>query len=472
MDVQKSGFGIFISKILGSGVSFLGIVLFARTLGMSTIGVFFLFQTVLGLLVIPADFGLRGGVEKRISEGYDSGRVFSTAIFLKLFPIFAICIIIMIFDGLVNQYLGANLAPYLALGLVLQEIANLFAVLLRGQLRVIATAPMQPLRQTTWLAIGGGLVSVGFGIKALIFGYLSGLILMTAYGFAVSGLTLALPSTDIARSLIDYSKYNLVSSVGGRMYEWLDVAILGLILGQSAVGAYEIAWRITVIVLLLSRSIATVIFPEVSSLDAGDARDEIADLISSAIGPSTIITIPAFFGVLILSKQILYFVFGAEYTIAWIVLILLMAETSVHSVHIIFGRGLLGINKPNLAAKATVVSLIIGVTLNFALIPRFGLTGAAVATFVSFTFNSIAHYYLLGKFINIQFPKQEVLWNIFSSVGMLLLIYAFTWFFPIESLFRLFATIAIGAFAYFSILVTRKETRLQFLGFISRMSPF
>jgi O-antigen/teichoic acid export membrane protein len=203
----------------------------------------------------------------------------------------------------------------------------------------------------------------------------------------------------------------------------MDIAIIGLLLTQADVGVYEIAWRVTAVMMLFSSSIATTIFPQVSQWDADDATERIESLLSDAIVPALFVAIPVFFSTAIFSKEILGLVFGAEYTAGWLVLIVLMGEKVVQSVHIILARSLQGIDRSELAVKATVISMVLNLVLNVALIFNYGIIGAAVATALSFIVNSILHANYPSRFVSIRVPYGQIGGCVTASAGMVVMLY-------------------------------------------------
>lgn len=468
MDIGKSTGKIFGARVIGSVTSFVGIALFARGLGASQLGTFFLFQAALGILTIPADFGIRDSVEKRVSEGLDLSSAVSTALVLKLILTSAVAITLFTLRRPLTNYLGADVVPFLILALILRETAYLTLASLRGELRVGETASVQIIQPLVW--VGGGLLLMhfGYGVRAPIYSLILAFALMTVVGAYRTNARLTTPRRDHTRALLSFSKYIFISSVGGYLYQWLDVAILGYFVGQSAVGAYEVAWRITSVMLLLGQSIASVVFPQVSSWDAENAYRRIEELLPRAITPSLFLTIPGFFGSLALSTEILDVVFGPEYTIAALALVILMGEKVVQSAQMVLGRALQGIDRPDTAAKIAVISVLLNVILNLLLIPRFGIIGAAVATGTSFLLNSTAHAYALHRFVPIRLPWREIIWYVLSSVGMLGVVSVFISHFPASTLLRLVVAIGLGATCYFVFVLLYPDTRMRIQEIMAR----
>ncbi|XGI82739.1 oligosaccharide flippase family protein [Halorutilales archaeon Cl-col2-1] len=261
MGIARSSLKLFIARATTTVISFIGITYFARELGASQMGVFFLFQTVLVFLGIPAGFGIQGGVEKRISEGKNPDSVFTTSLLMLIISISVISAIILIFQDYLNSYIGGEVAMYIMIGLFLQQMGKLMLKVLNGELRVGDTAIIRFSKKLTWVGAGAVFVLLGFDYYGLVYGVLFGSAVTFIFAWYRKSIPLGKPSIKSARSIFDYSKYSFISSIGGYFYSWMDVAILGIFLSQSHIGAYEMAWRVTTIVMLLSSSIATSISP-------------------------------------------------------------------------------------------------------------------------------------------------------------------------------------------------------------------
>ncbi|MCY4732433.1 polysaccharide biosynthesis C-terminal domain-containing protein [Natronomonas gomsonensis] len=459
MNLARSSVRVFVANSGSSFVSFLGIAFFARELGAHQIGIFFLFQALLGVVAIPADFGIRSGLTKRISEGGPSGSVLSTAVLLKIVLLTPFIAAILLLESIINEYLGAELALYLVVALILQESSNLTIHVLKGELRVGETAGPVFLQRVVYIGSASLLIIEGFGVRGIICGLFAGLAVTIIWAGSKCSINLGVPSLEQARSLFDYSKYAFISSIGGYFYSWMDVAIIGFFLSQSSVGIYEVAWRVTAVVMLFSTAISTTIFPQVSQWDSEGAMNRIESMLSEAIAPALFIAIPAFFGVVLFSEEILGFVFGAEYSAGWLVLVILMGEKVIQSVHTILGRSLQGINRPDLAARAGIIAIIINFFLNIILILEYGIVGAAVATTISFVVNSILHAYYLSNFVTFQFPFEQIAGCVVASVGMTLTLLILESMVVINNLPKLVMVILFGVVIYFGFVLTIPSSR-------------
>lgn len=468
MNLARSSIKIFATNASISLIGFLGITFFARELGSHQMGIFFLFLAFLGIISIPADFGVNSGVTKRLSEGESRGSILSTAILLKVLLLLPFVAGIVLFRKPINNYLGADLALFLALALVLQESANLTIQVLEGELRVGETAGPLFAQKVVYVGIGAALVFMGVGVRGVIYGLFTGFIVMLGWGVWRSSTTLGSPSLGHAQSLFEYSKYAFISSIGGYFYSWMDVVVLGFLLTQADVGAYEVAWRVAGVIMVFSGSIATTIFPQVSQWDAENATERIESLLPKTIAPALFIAIPSFFGVVLFSREILGLVFGTEYTAAWLVLIVLTGEKAVQSVHIVLGRSLQAIDHPGLAAKAGVISIALNLVLNVILVLEYGIVGAAVATALSFTVNSILHAYYLSRFVSIRIPYAQIGGCTAASVGMAFVLSVVESVVAIGSLPALLLIIILGVVVYTGFVLIIPQSRGVILNNIRR----
>ncbi|MEF8824983.1 MAG: flippase [Halapricum sp.] len=463
MNIAKASSKLFGASSFNTVVGFAGVTFFARELGAGQMGVFFLFEAVLGVLSLVADFGIRGAVEKRISEGQPAGEVFSTALVMKTVPMAAIIVAVILLREPINGYVGAEVAFLLLIGIVLQELAETQQMVLSGEQRVGEMALPDTARQIGWVGVGALLVLQGYGITGLIYGLFMGYGVMFVWSWYRSASSLGRPSVDRGRSLLDFSKYHVVSKTQGYVYSWMDVAIIGFFLTPTAVGAYEIAWRVTEAVLILSNSVAVAVLPKISEWHAEGLTDRIGGLVSDATVPSLILVIPALGGTVVLSREILTFVFGPEFAVAALVLVILSGEKIVQAIYRLFHRSLHGIDRPDLAARTIVVTLAVNLVLNFLLVGPLGIEGIAVATTVSFALGAFLHWRYFTRYVQVYLPVRELGWCVASAAAMALAVGGLERVVAVDSIAVLLVLIAVGAAVYLFSLATYPPLRSRLL---------
>lgn len=471
MDISRSGLKLSVARFSSSIIGFASITYFAQNLGASLLGTYFLFQTSVALLSLCSDFGIKGAIEKRISEGEEQSKYLSTGIAIKTTLVIIISITLIMFKSEINGYLGAELTLFLIIAIVARGGFQLMIRTLNGELRVGETATLLAMRQVIWAIIGVALLNLGYEVYSLVYGLIVSYIIVFTIGFHRRQTKFGKISLSHGRSLIDYSKYHFISVSGSEIYSWMDVAIIGFVLTQSYVGAYESAWRVTGAVMLVSGSIATTIFPQVSKWNSEDNTKKIEELIPDGIAWSLVLVVPAFFGALLLSDEILLYLFGEEFTIASIALIILLADKIFGAVQGILGRSLSAIDHPELSARAAFVSIILNLVLNIGLIYQFGIIGAAIATFLSSSIGDVLHGVYLSRFIDVRFPIKRASWIVFSSVVMILVLSGVTkMMISVTSVLSLIFVVGTGAIIYASMILLYRPFRVEIQNYITLIS--
>lgn len=462
MKVTQTTVKIFASKLLTSIFGFLAIVYFARVLSSEELGVFFLFQAILIFLRTVTDFGVSRAVEKRISERQSYSRVFSTSILLKLGLWAVMSLLIIVFAGLIESYVGAKIVWELIVALAVQEFGVLGIGILRGSLRVDETAIITFGRKFVWVAGSVTLLQISSGAEAIIHAFIFSWVVQIVWVWRKIPIDLTSPSLETMMSLIDYSKYFFVDTVGSRVYSWMDLLIIGVFLSKSHVAAYETAWRVAAISFLVTSSILISVFPQISQWSAEDSTEKINGLISGLVGPSILSILPFFFGALVFSDKILGVIFGNKYVIASLALVILIFDKLLQGVYGLLGTTLQAVNRPDLSARATVVSIVTNLFFNIVLVYEFGLVGAAFATTIAATVNGILKYWYLPNYVSISLDTSHIFWGVVSSSTMVAILYILDSMINIDSVPSLIAVIGVGGVLYFVVLLSNPKVRRTF----------
>lgn len=463
MDLGRSSMKLFFMQGGRALLLFLGIIYFARELGAAELGVLFLFQALQGLLMVPADLGIRGALEKRLSEGSYPEQMLGSALALKVGLLFIVSICILLARPYLNLYLGANLAILLVLAVILFDLTEFFVYGLRGELRVGETAPIMFSQRFIWIALGAALVWFGYGVFGVVYAMIFGGAVTTVWSFWKMETAVGRPTLEQTRSLIDYSKYHAIASIGGSVYQWIDIAIIGLLLTHVYVSAYEVAWQVTLLVLLVSKSISWSIFPQISRWDVEAATDKIEATISRAIAFALFVSIPAFVGGAIFAPEILGLLFGSEYVIATTVLVVLFLEKIVQSVNDIVESSVRALDRPDMAAKATVVSVGLNIVLNPILVLSIGFVGAAIATALSWLVNTLLHTYYLRQLVSFEFPYRMIGWYSVSSLIMGAVLLLARTMIPVTNVLTLLSLVLAGTVVYGLLAASVPSIRQQII---------
>lgn len=197
----------------------------------------------------------------------------------------------------------------------------------------------------------------------------------------------------MAKNFLKASYLLMLSLVTGYLLLKIDQVMVKFFLDESAVGIYAAAVKISEIWYFIPGIICGSLFPAIiNAKKVSDSvyKNRLRKLYIFLGTTATIIAIP----ITILAPWLIKLIFGIEYTLA----------APILQIYVWSGVGLflsIGINRFFMAEDNlkpifyySLIAVIINVSLNFILIPKVGLTGAAWATLISYSVGPILILFL------------------------------------------------------------------------------
>ena len=188
-----------------------------------------------------------------------------------------------------------------------------------------------------------------------------------------------------------------LSVVGGLqlMYSYSDIIILGFFHSNEDVGVYRAVGQLGTLVVFGLSAINQILQPNFAKLYASKDIDKLQKIVTySSFAIFIFASIPAlvffFFG-----EFILKFIFGDEFVIGFIPLVILTLGQLANAAFGSVGALLNMTGHEKDAMRGMMYSLGINIFLAFILIPQFGMLGAAISTAASLmVWNIILRYYV------------------------------------------------------------------------------
>lgn len=457
--IARASAGWFVANLLSSVINFLAIIYFSRTQGASTIGTYFMFFSALMVLNFLSNGGLSSATIKRISEGKDKYRILTASLLIRSGILFVLCILIVAFRGPLQSYLKADVTIYILGFLFLLQFTDLVREFLQGTYRVALSAFIDFFQQLT--KILSQLALLGHGLYGLIWGLGIGFILSICLGVMIARPKLKLPHIEDYSSLIFFSKYSYGTNLGGLVYEWLGILAVGYFLSNSEAGIYGVCWSISAAFLIFGQAISSSIFPEISSLAAGNNDDEIATIFNKAVSYGPFIALPGFFGALALGKYILQILYGSDFASGFDILVVLMATRVIQSVQGVIVRTIEGLNRPDIVFKVNAGTTVLNIVSALSLIAVLGAVGAALSAFVTILVSMIWNLRALQKLLHVGI-KGAIVHELAASIVMYAVISFIAYYSSIKSVSELMIVVAIGAGIYLAIMAFCTESRQAF----------
>ncbi len=269
------------------------------------------------------------------------------------------------------------------------------------------------------------LVYMGYNLKGVFYGLYSGktlgLLIVSFIVLKRFRLMLNKKTQQKAPVLIRFSSVIFIGSLAVLLDRRIDMLFVAHYLDKSTVAVYSYALKFSFFFLLIGNSFSRVTYPRFTRAFSDHSIPDLDRLFQYSID----------FSFLFITITSMIFLFNAEYIIDWllpsyylgalpfllILFIGIVPQSVVSSTGTIFtARGI-----PSVSVKINWMLLSLNVVLNFLLIPRYGLYGAAIATSTTFLLKPALIFYLLSKKTEIKYTYPRLIFGFSIFVAFLFL---------------------------------------------------
>jgi O-antigen/teichoic acid export membrane protein len=465
-------FGLVVSGLMQVVLT----VVVARGLGPGRTGAFFegvaLFTILSNIGELGADTGLVRMFPKYLSEGRNSQ--LRTLAQVAMAPPFVFCLGLAAITWLYAPALASllahgqhqhavetflrTLAPFIPLG----AVSTVALAGTRGMGTMVPFVWIQnllvPVLRPVVVAV---VVALGLGPMAVALGWATPLALAMALGGVILwGLVRVVgrmgprsgPVMDRGAITAEFWRFSgprALAAVFGVMISWLDVLLVGILAHPAAdatrqAGIYAAASRLSVMGALALNALGMVIAPQVSAFASARRMREAESIFQVGTWWLMAITWPAYISIGVFAPLLLG-VFGHGFVAGQTALVILCVAQLFN-----LGTGnvtvvLLMVGKSSWNLINSAVSLALNVGLNLLLIPRLGITGAAIAWAASIVCSNLAAVLEVHYLLRIR-PFGSGYWVVATSS---LICFGLT-----GVVIRAVAGVGLAQFALFAILST------------------
>jgi O-antigen/teichoic acid export membrane protein len=418
----KSGLGIILVKMAGTLLTFVLSIALARILGAAGYGVYSFALSMLMLLSIPIQSGIPTLAVREVARslvGGDHGTIkmiwsWANRIVLGYFT--ALCLMVAVFMFFSGGWVESErfyvfLAGILAIPLI--SLTLMQSAIVRGigkiVLGVISDGFIRPfinllLVLTVFLILTPMELTA---VEAMLLYMMS-----VAMGFLISLLILGKSTNRFVgangkgKVFPERWRSSLASLtvVGGvqLMFGYSDILIIGFYYGDAQIGLYKVAVQLSLLVSFVLTILNQMLQPYFSSMYASSETKRLQDLVLfSSIIIFTAAAIPAI-SFLLFSEELLALIYGEEYLSGAIALQILVIGQLANSAFGSVGALLNMTGHERDSMKGMLLAIVVNVSLNFILIPKFGIEGAAVSSALSFVIWNYVLRYFVKKRLKIE----------------------------------------------------------------------
>ncbi len=388
--VAKNTFWNLVAKGADFTGNLLASVLIARTLGVDGFGQFSFVVAFATMFSMGMDWGLDHILVREISRRPGDGKLeFGTVLGLKfLFLIAMIPILVAANHGLsltqdVRLIIYVAAASIMVFRVGFTRIAE-GVLLARDSLsqKALVTVLYQIIRLAgvAWvLWIGGNLILLFVVLlSADLFQALLVGILVHRRHIPIS---FRFPKQDIGFFFTQAMPLGIALACNGA-YIQQDILILKAFTDDVQIGLFSSGYRIIVAMVAFITPAFAVLLPEFSR-KAVESKSHVSVLGGKIAQWFLAATIPGVVLLALVAKPILVFLYGQSFAAAAPVIQLLSAVVFLRSLEYLFAVGLVSVNRSWWVLITAGSSLVINVSLNLILIPRFGFMGAVYSKLAS-----------------------------------------------------------------------------------------
>jgi|GEM_PF-1933561 len=180
-----------------------------------------------------------------------------------------------------------------------------------------------------------------------------------------------------------------------------DILFVSHYFGHGSAGIYSAAVKISALIPFGLSIVDYVYTPRISSLYAKNDSVKLQQYISHAAKIIILITVPLSV-LLIVSGKYLLMIFGGEFQSSYLPLVVLIVGQFINALTGMVGALMAMTGNQNTFLLVYILASAIDIVLNLLLVPRFGATGAAIASSTSIIMLNVCMYVLVWKKLGIK----------------------------------------------------------------------
>ena len=434
--LAKSGSLASLCVMYGAGIAFVTTMVVSNGIGAEGSGEFFRLMALFAISISLVTFGADTGLVRTMSAQRALGRygVLPQLIRYGLIPSLVTSVLLVagvyIYTELVPMAPEYQAAMRVSSAFILvAALMTVFFGALRGLHRVVTFTLLQNVLLPT-------LRFAAVGLVVLFSGQLMDLVYAWTVPVAITAvvalwrLERAFPSeehvevlpsedspTETFRSFWGFSSARGVATVVETILEWIDVLVVTAFLGAAAGGIYGAVNRCVRVGTMIEHTGRVVTGPSISAALATRQLDRAREIFLSTTRVLTALSWPFYLSLAFFGPVLLHFFgkgFEAGAGILWVICpaaMLSMSAGGVQSVLLMSGK-----SRWQLLNKLS--SLVVAVTLNFTLVPIWGLYGAVTAWASALLIDTFLASYQVFRLVGIRASVREMAPSLFLGAAV------------------------------------------------------
>ena len=251
------------------------------------------------------------------------------------------------------------------------------------------------------------------------------------------------------------------------MYTSFNVVYLGVVAGETEVGYYTTAIKLYTILLSFFSAFTGVMLPHMSSLISQGRYDEFKLLINKSVGALFTFVMPLIVFSVCFAPQIISIVSGPGYEDSILPMRIVMPLMFIIGYEqIIIIQVLMPLRKDKAILVNSILGAVIGLLMNFCLVPSLGSSGSALVWVVAEITVLCSAQFFVKRYLKISFPFKSFFFNISLGVVIALPCVLLLKYTALPSLITLLIGLIIvgGSYLFLGLKVMKNELMISMVG--------
>lgn len=182
------------------------------------------------------------------------------------------------------------------------------------------------------------------------------------------------------KRMIIYSTPVILLTLTNWGLNYIDTFLIQILQGSANVGFYKAVYPLALALITILGSFGFLYLPSLSRLQSGGRVKEVRELYAVSTYIGFAVTVTPFLAILFFTTEIINLLYPQSYEVAVVPLQILSIGFFIEVIFGLNSASLNALDRTKANAIVTLLAFITNISLNVALIPPYGITGAAVAT--------------------------------------------------------------------------------------------
>ncbi len=417
---QNTSF-LTVASVLQKVISFFYFIFVARIIQVENTGVYFFAISFTTIFTVVADFGMGPVLTREAARFPDESESYFTTVFWTkiMFGLGAYLLIVLFANILKYPELTKTLIYVSGITMFFDSLAGAFNSIFRAKKNLVYESMGIIGSQFITLLIGTFALLNHWPLVWLILAYaipsFLNLIYISGFLKKVYGIGVRFAwNAQIFKIFIAIALPFALAGIIGRFYSYSDSLLMSKLLSAKELGWWSVPYKIAFAFQFIPVALSASVYPVFSSLFLTN-KMAIGPLFEKSWRYLFAIIFPVAFGLIAIADPVVRKVFGQEFFPSIAPLRFLLLSLIFGFLSFITGALLNAVNKQKTQTGLMALVLVVNIILNLILLPRLGITGAAIAALASNVVLCLAGFYFAGRQVVINLKNiikyiNQTLW--------------------------------------------------------------